>query len=319
MATNNFTSSVLKGGMDVEAFTTSEDCIKNTGLDWTVRKEALLAHLVNGKDVPVYRRFVIVRDDNDFVLGVVRKNFQAVQNIDGFGLVDAIRQQEGDTIFSRAGEIALGERIYIVAKLPGEIRIKDSSDIVDKNFMMFNAHTGMASLTMGFTPTFRTTGAVMSLGRRDITDRFSVRHTRGMDQRLKEATKVLKIADNYFASLGQMFDALADVRINSDKLTEILDRAMPFPAATKEGEEPPVRIKNIREKVQSLYEDTKVDPKLVGTGWALYQAFAEFSDFHKSFKDSRGDGTSQDDNRLVSVFEGDSYDLKNQVADIILS
>src|SRR6266498_3473353 len=68
-------------------------------------------------EVPNY--YATIRTDTDQVLGVVGKDYEIVQNKDAFTFFDAIVGGEGIR-YETAG--ALGERIFITAKLPDYIK-----------------------------------------------------------------------------------------------------------------------------------------------------------------------------------------------------
>ena len=114
---------------------TAREAIEIAGLDYTVVKRPLESSTGTKKD-----SFVTVRTDTGDVLGTVGQIYEPVQNRDAFGFFDTL-VSEHKAVYETAGVNGLGERIWILAKLPGYIMVH-GNDIVNKYLLLINSHDG---------------------------------------------------------------------------------------------------------------------------------------------------------------------------------
>lgn len=320
MATNNSSyngTTPWNYGTGVAELKTAQEALEAGGLNWGVIKEPLVASLSTGELKSVRRKFTTRRDDNNTVIGIVGKNFRAVPNPEAMGIMDALAL-EASAKFEAVGSIGEGERVWMLAKLPNEVRIKESQDVIDQYLLMSNAHDGSKSLVMGFSPFRRYSNVIMNpcvrWGDRYLNDKLSIRHTKKFDEHIKEAKRVLKIQDEYFASLGEMFNQIADISITKDRLLEVLDKVLPVPIdGTNKG-----KAEGAREKLNELYTSENQANTFPNTGWSLFCAFSNYADHHKSFKSRKDEDGSKEQIRFLSIMEGASHNIKNNVLEALL-
>ena len=84
------------------------------------------------------------------VFGVVGQDYGIVQNRDAFSFFDPIIS-EGLATYETAGALGEGERVWVLAKLPGDIVVHKDDKII-KYLLLVNSHTGMASVQIKLTP-----------------------------------------------------------------------------------------------------------------------------------------------------------------------
>jgi hypothetical protein len=114
--------------------------------------------------------------------------------------------------------------------------------------------------------------------------------------------------------LGEMFNSIADISITKDRLTEVLDRVIPLPVdGTQKG-----KAEGARDKLHELYNTENQANEFPNTGWSLFCAFANYADHHKSFKSRKGEDDSKEQIRFLSIMEGASQDIKNNVLEALL-
>lgn len=120
---------------------TARDAIEASGLNYRVESRSLAT--TEGSVVP--QRKGVVRCDTGDVLGVVGNSYIPVQNYQAFGFLDAI-VAEGGLRYHTAGALGKGERVWMLAKLPTQIRVKGSEDVMDKFLLLSNTHDGSTAL-----------------------------------------------------------------------------------------------------------------------------------------------------------------------------
>jgi len=133
-------------GTRLENAATSAEAIKAAGLDWNVTKQPLF--LEGGMQLE--RALATVREDTGAVLGVVGKVYQPLQNKDAFSFFDAVVGIK-EAMYHTAGALGKGECVWILAKLPGVVRVV-GDDITEKYLLLTNRHDGWGSATVMFTP-----------------------------------------------------------------------------------------------------------------------------------------------------------------------
>lgn len=126
---------------------TAHEAINAAGLDYEVE----LTRLVTVNDIPIPHKLAVVREDSHAILGVVGNTYRPVQNRECFGFLDAV-VADGSLRYHTAGALGKGERVWMLAKLPDDIRVKNSDDITEKYLLLSNSHDGSSSLRVFFTP-----------------------------------------------------------------------------------------------------------------------------------------------------------------------
>ncbi len=124
-------------GEKLVAPATAEEAITAAGLDYEITLTDVAT--VDGMMVPKTK--AVVRYDNQTVLGVVSDRYIPVQNRQAFGFLDAVVADSG-LRYHTAGALGRGEKIFLLAKLPGHLRVKQTEDVVDKYLLLSNSHDG---------------------------------------------------------------------------------------------------------------------------------------------------------------------------------
>jgi phage/plasmid-like protein (TIGR03299 family) len=289
---------------------TAEEAITAAGLDYEVQLTPLTT--VDGLDVP--QRKAVVRYDNQTVLGTVGNNYVPVQNRQAFGFLDAV-VGEGQLRYHTAGAIGKGEKIWLLAKLPDDIRVKNSDDLVHKFLLLFNAHDGSAALRVLFTPVRVVCQNTLSLALRQRENQgVSIRHEGNLAAKLKQAQDVLGFAHRFYDDAAARIDRMASHYPSQEQLKQYFEALYPNPEEDKNS----TRAKNVREELHRLFE-TGIghdDPAIKGTSWTALNAVTEYIDHHRS---TRGkDDTTKASQRLNSIWFGSGAILKAKAWDLAI-
>jgi phage/plasmid-like protein (TIGR03299 family) len=142
-----------KLGTRLDGPATAVDAIRAAGLNWQVIKQPLYAGRESPRLLPGY--FAVVRDDHwqkgeTKVLGVLGREYTPLQNSDAFAFFDPIVGEKA-AVYRTAGALGQGERIWLLAKLPDDIRVV-GDDIAEKYLLLSNSHDGKSSVQLKFTP-----------------------------------------------------------------------------------------------------------------------------------------------------------------------
>lgn len=290
-------------GTRLEKPATAAEAIKAARLDWTVGKKPLFA--TDGTALhPVPERYVVVPEDRWKqeqcpIFGIVGGGYTPLQNREAFEFFDPI-VGENAAIYHTAGALGDGERIWLLAKLPGDIRVVDE-DVTEKCLLLSNSHDGLSSVQVKFTP-------IRVVCQNTLTEALRkgptirIEHRRDLRERLAAAHELLGIVSRHFDYLGDTFRAMANVQMRGDRLSEYL--AMVFPDPRGADERALARARSNRLWSSYFFENGEGNrlPGVAGTLWAAYNGVTEFID-HR--------GTNQsEDGRLETIWFGSGYMAK---------
>ena len=282
---------------------TAEEAIEAAGLDYTVDLRPI--ETVDG--IPIPKRQAVVRDDTQQVLGVVGNSYQPVQNHQCFGFLDAV-VADGRLRYHTAGALGDGEKVWMLAKLPGEIRVRDSEDVTEQYLLLSNSHDGSSSLRVFFTPIRVVCANTLGVAeRRGRGQGVSVIHKGNLAAKVAEAQEILGLAKRFYDNLEEHINRLAWHYPTINQLESYFEALYPDRPGVKTR-----RAENVRDELFRLYENGRGQnlPETKLTTWAAFNAVTEFVDHHRS---TRG-RTDQEraGNRLESAWFGSGAHLKGQ-------
>lgn len=266
---------------------TSDVALVASGLDWTAEKTRLFTATgpksEGGRLVEVPDNFAVTRSSDSKVLGVVGKSFKILQNKDAFALLDSL-VESGEVRYHTAGALKGGRLAWLLAKV-GSFEVVPG-DQVDKFLALFNAFDGSLMLRIIDTDVrvvcSNTAQAALSQAR---GQGIAVKHTRHMENRVREAREVLETVRGTMAKEQELFQTMAKIRFSDAAFDQFALHLVPDP----EGENVvTTKAKNQREKLAELFEaGTGQDiPGVRGTAWAAYNAVTEYANYHRP---TRGD------------------------------
>ena len=280
---------------------TADEMIWAAGLDWQVEKHPLGGPSFNPNANP--SRFSLVRkardkNEQDVLLGLVGRDYEPLQNADAFKFFDPIVGSKS-AIFHTAGSLGVGEKVWVLAKLPGNIRVV-GDDIVDKYLLLSNNHSGKESITIKFTPIRVVCQNTLNFALQDGNQSVRVRHTGGLQKRLSDVPEMLRIINEAYKDTEELYQEFAKIRFGVVRFDHYLEGVFPRTKKQISENKRPERW----DRVTALFEKSNKDfPKISGTLWAAYNAVTRDKDYRKSTE--RGP-----DRRLARVWFGAGADLK---------
>ena len=287
-------------GVKLNQPATAQEAITAANLDWPVIKLPLTA---GSKRIPVPDKFAVVRktsnivSKSDPVLGVVGKDYTPLQNKDAFRFFDPIVGQNA-AVYHTAGALGLGERVWILAKLPGHIRVA-KDDISEKYLLLSNSHDGKSSVQIKFTPVRVVCQNTLTIALNEGSV-YRVVHHADVRSKLESAHQMLGLINSRFDEMEETFQAMSRVKMDSNRLSEYLATVYP---EVKETEKMEV-IKRDRSWSEYFFDQGRGnrEPGVAGSLWASFNGCTEWVDHRKS--------RQNENQRLVSSWFGGSYQTK---------
>jgi len=295
-------------GQKLDSPATSKEAIDAAKLNWTVEKQQL--YLPNQE--PAHNTFATVRADNNKILGIVGSSYTCLQNSEAFGFFDSI-VGNNNAIYHTAGCLLEGKVVWILAKLPGEIRVTND-DITEKYLLLANSHDASSAVQIKFTPIRVVCNNTLSIAFAD-QQYLSVYHQKDIKARLNDVPKILNIVNKRYSEIEETFKALLNVQMTDVTLNKYLEDIFPDPKNRKEPklyEYELAKAKSNREWAKYFFENG-VGNKMTdvsGSLWAAYNGVTELID-HKITKQSQ-------DRKLNTIWFGDGAVVKGKAYKVAL-
>jgi phage/plasmid-like protein (TIGR03299 family) len=291
-------------GQKLDAPATAVEAMVAAGLNYSVE----LTPLATVDGLSVGQKKAVVRYDTQEVLGVVGCNYQPIQNGQAFGLMDAV-VADGSLRYHTAGALGKGERVWMLAKLPGHIRVKTSDDLVDKFLLLSNTHDGSSALRLFYTPIRVVCQNTLNMAEsRGEGQGVSIMHKGNLEGKIREAQSILGLAYRFFDDAAASINRLASYYPTQAQLSAYFKEIYPDPDEGKDSK----RAMNIREELHRLFEegighDTQ---EIKHSAWVAFNAVSEFVDH---VRPARGvNDTDRASRRLNSIWFGSGSRLKEK-------
>jgi len=289
-------------GTKLEEPATAKEAINAASLDWEVMKVPLFAS--NDKyTIKIKDKFGVVRKDmmgkdGCKVLGIVGSQYKPLQNHEAFDFFDPI-VGKNEAAYHTAGVLGSGERIWILAKLPNDIRVI-GEDISEKYLLLSNSHDGKSAVQIKFTPirVVCQNTLTMALSDGQIT---RIVHTKNMPQCIKQTHKILGIVTKRYDDIEASFKKMVQIKMHKERLSEYLSLVFPDPS-DPENERQVKQIEENRSRAEYFF-DQGAGNRIKGVGgtlWAAYNGITEFIDHRRTARQTI-------DRHLNSIWFGDGY------------
>lgn len=309
-------------GTKLGKLATSQEAIVAAGLDYAVEKRPIFFHGADNSNAltTIADKYATVRMDSKQALGVVGSQYKVLQNKEAFSFFDAIVGLK-EAIYHTAGALGKGETVWLLAKLPGEVKVI-GHDVSEKFLLLTNSHDGSGSIKVLFTPIRVVCQNTLNVALGAKADAFSIRHTPGMGLKVEEAQKALGIVNQRFGLFQDAARALAatelTVKASQAFFTKVANRYGEAPEL-KKGEELPAKTRAIIDEMTRLFEQGRGAELrgAKGTAWGAFNAVAEFVDFYRPTR--AGDVSAIRASRADSLLFGTGKAMKQRAWDEALA
>jgi phage/plasmid-like protein (TIGR03299 family) len=262
----------------------SAEALVLAGLDWEVVKQPNYRRNAAGEFVEIDREFEIVRTLDDRHLGSVGERYEPIQNVDAFSFGDNL-VDSGEAKWHTAGSLRNGQLVWMLMKLPMEVKIAGMEDETIQPFVCINnSHDGSSGMSAIVTPVRVVCRNTQAYALRNAKRKFTVRHTRNAMDKVGEARRVLGIAFEYYANLEQIGNELVETSFSDSEFAAF--RETLIPTKDKNGEQKTGRGLTVSKARQEMLTHITVNaPNLqnvTGTKWAALQAVIEMNDHYST-------------------------------------
>jgi phage/plasmid-like protein (TIGR03299 family) len=233
--------------------------------------------------------------DNGNQPGPAEPGGKLLQREDHFAFFDALVERR-EAIYENAGVHGLGDSAWILAKLPGYIKVH-RNDIVNKYLLLTSSNNGTSQVRVKVLP-------IRSVCNNSLTSTFPgagdvhAAHVQNPLNDLEQASEVLTLSNSLFGQLDVIFNAMAALKITEDQLRKYVAALVPDDEGTKDDP----RTAAIRESVIKLHDSGHGADLSRGTLWGAFNSVSEYTDHMLPGGDP--------ENRLNSVWFGRGEELK---------
>ena len=305
-------------GTIVEENLTAKEAIKAAGMDWQVEKRPVLFEKTVGKvktTEAVEDQFVVVRTDSQVPLGVVGKVYTPLQNREAFGFVDGIVGTK-EAHYETAGVLGRGEKVWVMAKMNGIIRIGKTDDTIEKYLLCSNSHNGTMRVSLAVTSVRVVCANTLRIALKEANskgDIFTIRHSSQMHSKVDEAREALGIIQKQFADFGELANRLAEVKINTKKFQSFLDQ-LGFDSDADKG-----RQKGIVDDLERLFVSGTGQnmASAKGTLWGCLNSVTEYVDHSRSTRVTDAFANEQQA-RMAGAWFGSGAMLKEKALRVVI-
>ncbi len=296
-------------GTELENPATAAEAIEVAGLNY----RAELVPMLTEDGIVIPNRNAVVRDDTREVLGVVGNSYIPIQNGGCFSFLDAV-VAEGSVRYHTAGALGKGERIWLLAKLPGHIQVKSTEDVTEKFLLLHNSHNGSSALRVFFTPIRVVCANTLAIAQRKGRGQgIAIQHKGDLAAKVRQAQKVLGLANRFYDDVQVKVDILASHYPTSVELKGYFEALYPDPPDGRNK-----RAENIRAELVRLFEEGKGQdiPGIRHSTWAAYHAVTEWVDHYRTTRTRNPEERAS--RRLQSLWFGSGARLKANAWDLAL-
>jgi phage/plasmid-like protein (TIGR03299 family) len=244
--------------------------------------------------------------------GLVSNDYRILQNREAFSFFDPVIET-GKVEYHTAGALGKGERVWVLAKVAGDIIIK-GCDQVEKYLLLSNGHDGRTALQVRFTPIRVVCQNTLSAATHGRGDLVKIYHGRDMRRQLDSAQAVVKEILGFYDDLAAKFEKFAGFNMDKARLATYHEAVFPTPKkmtnqSARAYEESLAVTRDLRQHSLNLFENGKgnPEPKVSGTLWAAYNGVPELVDHHMNYRNRW--------QRLDSLWFGEGERTKHRAFD----
>lgn len=261
-------------GIDISNLITTKEVLVNSGLDYKVVSENIYLHDL----IQIQDKFANVRRDTNKILGIVGKNYNIVQNEDGFEFIDKLIDL--DFKFVSAGSYNDGAGAFIVLKR-NPITIKNE----EFNIMLLitNCFDGSGTIKIEFTPIRTICKSTLIIIDKSIDTKISIKHCSQSRDGMSEINKIIDSYERYEKYFRKLLNTLIETKITG--IEDIIKDIVPIDE--KSSNIIIARTKAIQDDLIKIYNNCSI------TGDNVYRMLLSVANYESHRLPLRDTGNSQ--------------------------
>lgn len=296
-------------GKVVEGLLTAESAIKAAGLDWQVGLRPVFVDETNPRKVDDYQ--AVERLDNQKVLSICGSRYTPIQNAGAFDFFDEV-VGSGQAVYTTAGALNEGRRVWIMAKITGKLFIDTRPDEeIERLILLCNSHDGTQSLTMQQVATRVVCQNTLSVAMKGATNQIKIRHTQNYKSKVDEAQRTLKIIHGYYDNLKVVLAELDKQAMTIKDMENFTEKLIPDSGDV--DKKTATRTLNIRNDINVLF--TRGRGNLGKTRYDAMNAVTDYCDHNRSVRVA--DGDDKQEARFISSTFGSGAILKQRAFNLL--
>lgn len=240
--------------------------------------------------VLVPRRKLIVRNDNEHVLGVVGEDFELVLHSKMGEILEALLGSNGGTLkFETAGSVREGAQVWALCYLDEPYTVKGDDTETYPFIVLLNAHDGSGACKLIVTQVrvvcWNTYRAAELEGERHGRQ-FTFRHTGTVNDRIDQAKAALAGVRDEAAEWDALSTELFGMKVDEAQFNHFLADFIPEPVGDVVSERVRNNVSKAHSMFKHLYLDSPTGEAHRGTALGLVDASVEYLDHLRGFRNA---------------------------------
>lgn len=292
-----------KLGTVIDKDVSVDEAIQLGGLDFDVEKRQA-AFQAESEWTQVDNRFAIVRSDNQQFFDFVSGNYEPLQYREAFSFLSDINPR-----FHAAGVMQSGRQGFLVVQLPKkhEIALKKNgvTDKLDLYIVVRTSHDRTRGVEILLTPLREMCMNQLFLPSfsKNAEQRWSIRHSRIMRDRMADAKDIITQADAYAAEFQSIAQRLLASKMTTEHAEIVLKKIIPSKPRRDTHQIPAILHKFTSSPTTGF----------PGTSWGLFNAVNEYFEW-----DTTTTQRSSTESQFRSAMDGSTYRMSSRAWQVLL-
>jgi phage/plasmid-like protein (TIGR03299 family) len=293
------TSTILPGRMTVK------EALEHSKLaNWDLQKVPIYAsgRLDDPRAMPmtaVPGWYGVQRRDGK-VLGVVGSKYHIISNEEAFDWAEYLLGGDG-SMFTSAGSLKGGRIVFLVASTPFKVELT-GADELETYLLISNRHDGSGQIVCSIVTIRVVCRNTLERSLAGALGTVHIRHTRGAQDKLGEARRVLGMAQGATNRAAEIAERMIAKSMSDARFSKFLAELLPVDTEELTARQIKAVMKR-RDQIESVYEDHPTLNMLDHTDWRAYNAVTFVNDHLGNRKNMPGDG-SPEESRMLAVVNG---------------